>query len=123
MKTNSKIATAIFAGLAAGAATWYFMSTDDEKQKWTSLVDGVKDLTDTIKQKANEKGAVLANKAEEAVDYVNNKKDAFVDYATSKIKEGKDYAADAKATAEDKVNEAADLASSKYNEAKRSVNV
>ena len=63
--TKTKIAAAIISGLAVGAATWYFMSTEGGKQQWNTLVDVAKDFTDKIKDTAKEQSSKLAEKASE----------------------------------------------------------
>ena len=122
MKNNSKIATAIFAGLAAGAAVWYFMSTDDGKKKWSCFVDDVKDLKDTLKTKASQTASDLSTHADKVGDYINNKKDSLKDYANSKMHQGANFATE-KANeganyAENKFNQGKDFANAKYDDAK-----
>ena len=85
MKTNSKIATAIFAGLAAGAAVWYFMSTEAGKNKLSNFVDDVQDFSSNLKQKAYKTAANVQDKAGQVADYVHNKKNELTDYATTKV--------------------------------------
>jgi gas vesicle protein len=63
--TKTKIAAAIISGLAVGAATWYFMSTEGGKQQWNTLVDVAKDFSDKIKDTAKEQSSKLAEKAAE----------------------------------------------------------
>lgn len=70
---NSKIAFAIIAGVAAGAATWYFMNTENGKQNWSSLLDAVKDVTDKLVAAGTEKGSQLASAGREASEYIGQK--------------------------------------------------
>lgn len=63
--TKTKLAAAIISGIAVGAATWYFMSTENGKQQWNTLVDVAKDFTDKIKDTAKEQSSKLAEKASE----------------------------------------------------------
>lgn len=115
MKTNSKIATAIFAGLAAGAAVWYFMSTEDGKKKLSNFVDDVQDFSNNLKQKAYKTAADVQDKAGQVADYVHNKKNEIKDYATTKVHQGENFA-------KNKAHEVADYASNTYNNAKDAVN-
>ncbi len=76
---NSKIALAIIAGVAAGAATWYFMSTENGKQNWSSLLSTVKDVTDKLIAAGSEKGSMLASAGREASDFVGQKANGLLD--------------------------------------------
>jgi hypothetical protein len=75
---NSKIAVAIIAGIAAGAAAWYFMTTENGKHNWATLIDIAKDITDKLKDAGSEQGSFLASAGREASEYVGRKaSDAF----------------------------------------------
>ncbi len=55
MSDKSKVATVVLAGLAAGAAAWYLLATEDGKATTDKLVDSLKNLSGTfndIKDKA-----------------------------------------------------------------------
>ncbi|MBC7913665.1 MAG: YtxH domain-containing protein [Pyrinomonadaceae bacterium] len=54
MTNNSKLPTLLLAGLAAGAAAWYFLGTDEGKKTCNSLVDSLKGFSDSVIEKANE---------------------------------------------------------------------
>ncbi|TAH02025.1 MAG: YtxH domain-containing protein [Sphingobacteriales bacterium] len=115
MKTNSKIATAIFAGLAAGAAVWYFMSTEAGKNKLSNFVDDVQDFSNTLKHKAYKTAADVQDKAGQVADYVQNKSHDLKDYAAGKAQQGEKFA-------KNKAHEAEDYATNIFNNAKDSVN-
>jgi type II secretory pathway pseudopilin PulG len=76
---NSKLALAIVAGLAAGAATWYFMSTENGKQNWSALLNTVKDVTDKLIAAGAEKGSVLASAGREASEFVGQKANGLLE--------------------------------------------
>ncbi|HEY1010875.1 MAG: hypothetical protein ACO1NS_13030 [Daejeonella sp.] len=78
---NSKIALAIIAGVAAGAATWYFMSTENGKQNWSSLLNTVKDVTDKLMAVGSEKGSVLAAAGKEASEFIGHKANGLLEDA------------------------------------------
>ena len=58
---NSKVAMAIIAGLAVGAATWYFMNSKNGKQHWETLLDAAKDITDKFKTASLESSKNISN--------------------------------------------------------------
>ena len=70
---NSKIALAILAGVAAGAATLYFMNTENGKQNWSTLINTVKEVTDKLIDSGTEKGSMLASAGREASEYIGNR--------------------------------------------------
>ncbi len=76
---NSKIALAIIAGVAAGAATWYFMSTENGKQSWSSLINTMKDVTDKLIATGSEKGSMLASAGREASEYIGSKANGLLE--------------------------------------------
>lgn len=76
---NSKMAFAILAGVAAGAATWYFMSTENGKDNWVTLINTVKDLTDKLIESGSEGGSYLASAGREASEYIGQKANSLVD--------------------------------------------
>ncbi len=115
MKTNSKIATAIFAGLAAGAAVWYFMSTEAGKNKLSNFVDDVQDFGNNLKHKAYKTAANVQDKASHVADYVHNKKNEVKDYAATKAHQAENFA-------KNKADEAVDFVSNTYNSAKDVLN-
>ena len=78
---NSKLALAIVAGIAAGAATWYFMSTENGKQNWSTLLNTVKDVTDKLMAASAEKGSALASVGREASEYIGNKANGILEEA------------------------------------------
>lgn len=114
MKNNSKIASAIFAGLAAGAAVWYFMGTEGGKKKLANFVDDVEDLGYNLKQNACKTASNLQDKASQAADYVQYKNDDLKHYAASKVHEGEKFV-------KNKAHEAGDYATNIYKNAKNAV--
>lgn len=52
---------AILAGLAVGAATWYFMNTKNGRQQWDTLLDTAKDVTDKFKKASLESSKSISN--------------------------------------------------------------
>lgn len=58
---NAKIGLAVMAGLAVGAAVWYFMNTKNGKQHWETLVDVTKDFTDKLKNASLDSTKSIAN--------------------------------------------------------------
>ena len=115
MKTNSKIATAIFAGLAAGAAVWYFMSADDGKHRWENFVGDVTKFGENLKEKAQRTAMDVQDKAGRVADYVHTKKNEAKDYASSKAQDGMNFT-------ENTAQQASDFATKAYNNAKNEVN-
>ena len=69
---NGKMGLAIIAGLAFGAAVWYFMNTKNGKQNWETLVDVTKELTDKLKNASLNSTKSIAN-------HVSNNASAFKD--------------------------------------------
>lgn len=68
MTDKSKIATVVLAGLAAGAAAWYLLATEDGKATTDKLVGSLKDLGNNwgdIKDKATDTIDKLTGKATE----------------------------------------------------------
>ena len=76
---NSKMAFAILAGVAAGAATWYFMSTENGKHNWVTLINTVKDITDKLVEGGSQGGSFLASAGREASEYISQKASGLVD--------------------------------------------
>ncbi|WP_304068355.1 hypothetical protein [Pedobacter glucosidilyticus] len=70
MENKSKIAAIVVAGIAAGAAAWYFTRSESGKQNWSALVDGVKDLTDHLKRVASKQADKVNDLSKETSDYL-----------------------------------------------------
>ncbi len=71
-KSKSKIALGVILGVAAGAAVYYFMTSENGKQQLSDVIDSVKDFAD--KTKLN--GEKLAKRAGElSSDVVSRAKD------------------------------------------------
>ncbi len=75
---NSKIALAILAGVAAGAAAWYFMHTENGKQNWSNLVGAVKDVSDKLINTGTEKVSQLSSLGKDASEYLATKVDGLM---------------------------------------------
>lgn len=70
---NSKLIPALLAGLAVGTAIWFLFSTDQGKETRDSLVDSLKDIGDTLKERATNEVNNLASKAGKLADNVQSK--------------------------------------------------
>lgn len=70
---NSKIAVAIIAGIAAGAATWYFLTTENGKHNWATLIDIAKDVSDKLIAASSEQGAFIASAGKDASEYIGHR--------------------------------------------------
>lgn len=54
MTHNSKLPALLLAGVAIGAAAWYFFGTEEGKRTTDSLAESLKDVSGSLKDKANE---------------------------------------------------------------------
>ncbi|MGV8878739.1 MAG: YtxH domain-containing protein [Sphingobacteriaceae bacterium] len=70
---NSKLIPALLAGLAVGTAIWFLFSTDQGRETRDSLVDSLKDIGDTLKERAANEVNNLASKAGKLADNVQSK--------------------------------------------------
>ncbi len=70
---SSKMVVAIIAGVAAGAAAWYFMTTENGKQNWSALIDIAKDVSDKLIAMSEEKGSTLVSAGREATEYIGQR--------------------------------------------------
>ena len=80
---NSKIAVAIIAGIAAGAATWYLMTTENGKHNWATFIDLAKDVSDKLIAAGEAQGSSLASAGREATEYISHKASEAFDTARS----------------------------------------
>lgn len=94
-KSKSKIALGIILGVAAGAAVYYFMTSENGKQQLSDVIDSVKDFADKTKLNAEKHGEKLAKRAGEiSSDVVSRAKDVSSELAkrantfTSEIENG-----------------------------------
>ncbi|MEJ7693866.1 hypothetical protein [Daejeonella sp.] len=78
---KSEIALAIIAGIAAGTAAWYFMSSDKGKENWSTLLNTLRDVTDRLMEAGAEKGSLLAAAGREASEYISEKAGDVMDDA------------------------------------------
>ena len=62
LKHNSKTGTLLLAGLATGAAAWYFLGTENGKKTITQISGSLKGFSDTAMTKANDTFANLKSK-------------------------------------------------------------
>lgn len=73
------MAMAIAAGVAAGVATWYFMSTENGKHNWAVLIDIAKDVSDKLIAAANEQENYLSSMGRDASEYIKDKSADTID--------------------------------------------
>lgn len=78
MSKNSSLIGFALAGLAAGAAAWYLFGTKDGRKSLNKAIDGISELSNTIKERASE-GLECAS------DFTDKAKDK----AKRKFEEGK----------------------------------
>jgi gas vesicle protein len=79
MTDKSKVATVVLAGLAAGAAAWYLLATEDGKATTDKLVNSLKDLGSNwgdIKDKATDTIEQLTGQANKVAENLKSKADA-----------------------------------------------
>ncbi|MEJ6979029.1 YtxH domain-containing protein [Pedobacter sp. P351] len=62
MTNNSKLPALLLAGLAIGAAAYYFFGTEEGKKTTDSLAESLKDISESLKDKANETIANVKDK-------------------------------------------------------------
>ncbi len=70
MKNKSTIAGVVLAGLATGAAAWYLFGTSNGKEVCSKLMSSVKDLSDSVAEKANGTIDHLSNRINNVSDRV-----------------------------------------------------
>jgi gas vesicle protein len=110
MENNSKrIAAMVIAGLAAGAATWYLMKTENGKENWSAIIDAVKDFNDKVKSKAAEGVDKLAHLTDKASDAVTDKAKKVSDASEN----AKDFISDRAQKAAQTTEKAADFVAHK----------
>ncbi|MDF2479352.1 MULTISPECIES: hypothetical protein [unclassified Sphingobacterium] len=115
---NSKNGLVAFAlvGLAAGAAAWYLLGTDDGKKQLDRANDGIKSLTKSLKdlsKKEARKAQKLANRASAELDNLKSKAQAAFSKATDDADALKNKAKEAGREALDHANNAAQNLASK----------
>jgi len=54
MTNNSKLSALLLAGVAAGAAAWYLLATEEGKKTCNTLVDSIKGFSDSVMEKTQE---------------------------------------------------------------------
>lgn len=84
---NAKVAAVVIAGLAAGAATWYFMKSENGRQNWSAIVDAVKDFSDKIKDSSSTQKDNLANLSDKASDYLSDKAGEATNFSSDTIED------------------------------------
>lgn len=105
MKDHSKILLALLTGLAAGAALGILFAPEKGSETRDKLSDSLKNLGDSIKDRA-------ADEIENLTDF----KEKVVDSIKSKLKSAEDEYVNAKASA----NDLAEETTRKFNKAKNS---
>ncbi|GEM65175.1 hypothetical protein SF1_31570 [Sphingobacterium faecium NBRC 15299] len=135
MKNKNGLVAFALVGLAAGAAAWYLLGTDDGKKQLSRANDGIKDLTRSLKDvskreakrarklanQASEELHALKNKASESFDSLKDKASDELDSLKYKAKEaGKEALNNTNGAAHklaDHVDDAVDAAKSKVDKA------
>ena len=87
-KNNSNAVPIILAGLAAGAAIWYFLKTEKGRETSEAIVSSLEDFGNTFKEKAvdsfnkiSEQAFNVKDKALDSFNKVSGKAEsAFSDY-------------------------------------------
>ena len=115
---NSKNGLVAFAlvGLAAGAAAWYLLGTDDGKKQLDRANEGIKSLTKSLKdlsKKEAKKAQKLANRASAELDSLKSKAQAAFGKASEDADALKNKAKEAGRDALDHANNAAQNLASK----------
>ncbi len=115
---NSKNGLVAFAlvGLAAGAAAWYLLGTDDGKKQLDRANDGIKSLTKSLKDLSKieaKKAQKLANKASAELDNLKSKAQAAFSKASDDADALKNKAKEAGRETLDHANNAAQNLASK----------
>lgn len=64
MKNKSTVAGMVLAGLATGAAAWYLFGTDKGKDVCNRLMGSMRNLSDTVSEKATDTLNHLTGKSE-----------------------------------------------------------
>ena len=70
---NSQIAIAIMAGIAAGAATWYFITTENGKHNWRTFLEIAKDISDKLGDMSMDTGSNLSSAGRNISNYVDDR--------------------------------------------------
>ncbi len=90
-RNNSNAVPVILAGLAAGAAIWYFLRTDKGRETSEALVSSLEDFGNSFKEKALDSFSKLSDQAlnikDKALDTFGKASDsaesAFSDYESN----------------------------------------
>jgi len=73
MSKNSSLLGFALAGMAAGAAAWYLFGTKDGRKSLSKAIDGINELSSTIKEKASEGLECASDFADKAKDKAKKK--------------------------------------------------
>lgn len=135
MKNKNGLVAFALIGLAAGAAAWYLLGTDDGKKQLSRANDGIKDLTRSLKDvskreakrarklasQASEELHALKNKAAEGFGSLKDRASDEVDTLKNKAKEvGREALNNTNSVAHklaDHVDDAVDTAKNKVDKA------
>ncbi len=85
MNDKSKVATAVLAGLALGAAAWYLLGTDNGKKTTGKWADSLKSVGDSIKD-LRDKAADTIDQLAGHADKLASKADQFASKAKTEAK-------------------------------------
>lgn len=80
MKDRNKAALGamVMVGLAAGAAAWYLLKTERGKETAGHLVDSLKGLRDTVRDKASDRFNQVSTHAKNVIDNLKSKTNTTV---------------------------------------------
>lgn len=74
----SQIAMAVVAGIAAGAATWYFMTSENGKHNWNTFLEIAKDVSDKLADAGIDRNNLTAA-GKNIAEYVKERAAAGID--------------------------------------------
>lgn len=73
MSKNSSLVGFALAGLAAGAAAWYLFGTKEGRKSLNKAIDGISELSSTLKEKANDGLECASDFADKTKDKMKKK--------------------------------------------------
>jgi gas vesicle protein len=78
---RNKVAAAVLAGLALGAAAWYLFGTESGKSTRGKLADSINDLNGSLKD--------LRSRATDTIDKLSGRADKLAQSVSSEVKKSK----------------------------------